>query len=469
MQKRPAAGWPDVPHSEEELRTFIREAFVEYERAAMTAQSPSGLLVDAAAAAASSTSISSSSTLQLPGASSSASSPSHVRTRSGAKVFVSAAASTAAARLQGALVLHVESQMREWRTVMQRFEVMANAASFSMQMRYAKASMQASLATLLTSDDLAASTRGSTAAGHAVRTMSEHVTFGGVLAQMAAECAERTRLLEEVDRRQREQQQLEDEQAEQAALEAAVPPSELGVALAELDAVVANEVEEDGADVSSSSLVSSTPSSAVVQSALRKLRASALLLVAAQRAAAEAKGDDGQRKRFDTLYQQLVNDEVAVDSRKQRQLAAADAALLAKLKKGKTRAAAAVLDAAVKDWALLDVMREDARVQQECVMQEKLKRRAEAKAAKAAERREQARRNVVSVRRAARTVGVADALLSGGESLNCKAPRLLVPLTLAGRTVLPEEVALRARWQQHIPAPSWWAAAPTDDTDARRG
>jgi hypothetical protein len=361
-------------------------------------------------------------------------------------VFVSLAASTAAARLQGELVLHVESQMHEWRDVMQRFEVMANAASFSMQMRYAKASMQASLATLLVSDDLAASTRGSTAAGHAVRTISEHVAFGGVLAQMAAECAQRTKLLEDVDRWQREQQQSEQERAEQAELEAAVPPSQLDAALTELDAAVANEVEEVGADASASSPVSAAPSPTVVQSGLRKLRASALMLVAAQRAAAEVKGDDGQQKHFNALYQQLVSDEVAVDSQKQRQLADADVAMLAKLKKGKTRAAAAVLDAAVRDWALLDVLRENERAQQERVMQEKLKRRAEAKATKAAERREQACRNVERIRRAARTAAAAEVLSNGG-SLG-KAPRLLVPLTLAGRSVLPEEVALQVRWQR---------------------
>jgi hypothetical protein len=446
VQRRPAAGWPDVPHCEAELREFIREAFKGYERACMMAQSPSGTLAASLGAAAAA---SVSSTLQLPGtasSSSSSSSSSHVRTRSGADVFVSRAAATAAARLHGDLLLHVESQLHHWRAVMARFEVMAQAAAFNMQMRHAKALMQASLATLLASDDVAVSTRGSAVAGHCVRMMSEHVAFGDVLARMAAECAERTRLLEEVDRLQ----QVEAEQAEQAEIEAALAPSELGAAIAELDAVVEDEAgHEGGAEASAAttaSHASTAPSSKAVQSGLSKLRASALMLLANKRATAAAAGDDGQRAHFDSLYAQLVNSEVTVDQHKRRQLEQADQAFLAKLKKGKTRAAAAVLDAAVREWALLEVMREDERAQQERVMQEKIKRRAEEKAAKAAARREQARRNVAVIRRAAHTAAAADALSRGGAA--SKAPRLLVPLTLAGRSLLPEETALKSKWQR---------------------
>jgi hypothetical protein len=447
IQRCPAAGWPDLPHSEAELRGFIREAFKAYERAAMMGQSPSGTLASSLGVAAA---VSVSSTLQLPGAALSASS--HVRTRSGADVFVSPAAATAAARLHGDLLLHVESQLHLWRAVMERFEVMAQAAAFNMQMRHAKALMQASLTTLLASDDVSVSTRGSAVAGHCVRTMSEHVSFGDVLARMAAECAERTRLLEEVDRLQ----QIETEQAEQAEIETALVPSELGAAIAELDAVVEDEASHEGGAealaATTASHASAVPSSKAVQSGLSKLRASALMLLANKRATAAATGDDGQRAHFDSLYAQLVNSEVTVDQHKQRQLEQADQAFLAKLKKGKTRAAAAVLDAAVREWALLEVMREDERAQQERVMQEKIKRRAEAKAAKAAARREQARRNVAVIRRAAHTAAAADALSRGVAA--SKAPRLLVPLTLAGRSMLPEETALQAKWQRRLGKPT---------------
>jgi hypothetical protein len=378
-------------------------------------------------------------------------------------VFVSRAAATAAARLHGDLLLHVESQLHHWRAVMERFEVMAQAAAFNMQMRHAKALMQASLTTLLASDDVAASTRGSAVVGHCVRTMSEHVAFGDVLARMAAECAERTRLLEEMDR----QQLIEAEQAEDAEIEATLVPSELGAAIAGLDGVVADEASHEGgagaSEAIATSLASSVPLSNAVQSGLSKLRASALMLLANKRATAAAAGDDGQRAHFDSLYAQLVNSEVTVDQHKQRQLEQADHAFLAKLKKGKTRAAAAVLDAAVREWALLEVMREDERAQQERVMQEKIKRRAEAKAAKQVARREQARRNVAAMRRAAHTAAAADALNCGGAA--SKAPRLLVSITLAGRSLLPEETALQAKWQRRLgkpvpPLPS----ARTEDT-----